>query len=40
MKTKFTIGLEKLNNLIDETVPGSKEYQRLVKSKHIYIQQF
>lgn len=40
METKFTRGLRFLNDLIDQTETGSKEYKLLCAAKHRYIQDF
>jgi hypothetical protein len=40
METKFTRGIRFLNDLINQTETGSKEYKLLCAAKHKYIQDF
>ena len=40
METKFTRGIKFLNDLINQTEIGSKEYKLLCAAKHRYIQDY
>ena len=40
METKFTRGIKFLNDLINQTETGSKEYKLLCAAKHRYIQDY
>jgi len=40
MVTKFTKGIEYLNNLINQVGPGSASYKLLVRAKHRYISDY
>ncbi len=40
MITKFTKGINYLNNLINQVEHGSKEYKLLVLAKYRYIQDY
>ena len=40
METKFTRGIKFLNDLINQTEIGSKEYKLLCDAKHRYIQDY